>query len=283
MNTFTARILNNTTQKFYATQAESFSATRQNAWQGWQRVVVNARSIAAACGAQGTQEAQYAQDRQRGERRLSVLDVACGNLRFKRFLEQQLPKTPLNYHAVDNCEQLVNVEQGVVFTSCDVVTSLLEQHALPFRFACSASVNAASGGKADLTVCFGFFHHVPGSDARRRLLRELCTATRKGGTVAVSLWRFMDDARLAKRAIISHSAALKYFSERGICLDLDINDYLLGWQQTQGVFRYCHHFTSEEVSALIAAVSDCAQLVDCFRADGHSNMLNEYLVFRVSS
>ena len=91
----------------------------------------------------------------------------------------------------------------------------------------------------------------------------------------------MDEPGLAKKTHESHAAALKYVAEQGLYLNLDANDYLLGWQQTQGVFRYCHHFAEEEVKALVASVSDVAQLADCFRADGRTGNLNEYLVFRV--
>ena len=231
-----------------------------------------------------------------------ILDVACGNVRFKGFLESALPNVTWNYCAVDNCEQLVGTPAGVAFTPCDIVSALIEGRALPFVPRGSegkgvASVSGSSMGdacedaacrgagsegvNADLTVCFGFFHHVPGREARKRLLRALCAATVPGGLVAVSLWRFMDEPGLAKKAHESHEAALKHFSEKGLCLRLDANDYLLGWQQTQGVFRYCHHFTDEEVKVLAASVSDVAQLVDCFRADGRTGNLNEYLVFRV--
>ena len=41
MDVSTANILNRTTQAFYAAQAESFSATRQSAWAGWQRVLAD--------------------------------------------------------------------------------------------------------------------------------------------------------------------------------------------------------------------------------------------------
>ena len=231
-----------------------------------------------------------------------ILDVACGNVRFKGFLEDALPNVTWDYHAIDNCEQLVGAPAGVAFMPCDIVSALIEGRALPFvprgfEGKGVASVSGSSigdacedaacrgagseGVNADLTVCFGFFHHVPGREARERLLRALCAATIPGGLVAVSLWRFMDDPGLAKKAHESHEAALRNFAEQGLCLRLDANDYLLGWQQTQGVFRYCHHFTDEEVKVLAASVSDVAQLADCFRADGRTGSLNEYLVFRV--
>ncbi len=407
MDVSTANILNRTTQAFYAAQAESFSATRQCAWAGWQRVladtgwegedsgdadegadgVSSAGSVGAgegdvmcasasdaagvtgegavvgdglasgegADGADGMVRAgaldaagvtgdgtgtsafrtsefgmrssavgaarEGAGAQREGALRCGepegadasaplvhrILDVACGNVRFKSFLEGALPNATWDYRAVDACERLVGAPAGVAFTSCDIVSALIEGHALPFASsgsegadvvpvsgdsagdACedapredSARKSAGSEGvNADLTACFGFFHHVPGREARERLLRALCAATVPGGLVAVSLWRFMDDPGLAKKAHESHEAALKHFSEQGLCLRLDANDYLLGWQQTQGVFRYCHHFTDEEVKVLAASVSDIAQLADCFRADGRTGSLNEYLVFRV--
>ena len=383
MDVSTANILNRTTQVFYTAQAESFSATRQSAWAGWQRVladtgwegeseghvatalgnkvvrsgegVVVGDGLASGEGADGADgmvragaldaagvtgdgtgtsairisefgmrssavvaadDGEGAGAQREGALRCGepegadasaplvhrILDVACGNVRFKGFLESALPNVSWDYCAVDNCEQLVGAPAGVAFTSCDIVSALIEGRVLPFvprgsegkgvasvsdssigdaceDAACRGAGRAAAG--ADLTVCFGFFHHVPGREARERLLRALCAATVSGGIVAVSLWRFMDDPGLARKAHESHEAALKHFAEQGLCLSLDANDYLLGWQQIQGVFRYCHHFADEEVMALAASVSDVAQLADCFRADGRTGDLNEYLVFRV--
>ena len=340
MDVSTANILNRTTQAFYAAQAESFSATRQCAWAGWQRVladtgwegegaggalqrgegagtanegadgVSSAGFVGAGGGASvgsgaGASDAAGVTGEGAGTPVASVhriLDVACGNVRFKSFLEGALPNVTWDYCAVDNCEQLVGAPAGVAFTPCDIVSALIEGRALPFvprgfEGKDVASVSGSSMGdacedaacrgagsegvNADLTVCFGFFHHVPGREARECLLRALCAATVPGGLVAVSLWRFMDDSGLAKKAHESHEAALKHFSEQGLYLNLDANDYLLGWQQAQGVFRYCHHFADEEVKALAAAVRDVAQLADCFRADGRTGNLNEYLVFRI--
>lgn len=343
MDVSTANILNRTTQAFYAAQAESFSATRQCAWAGWQRVLADTGwegegasgalqrgesadgvMFAGVSDAAGAADEDASGALQCGEGAGTsaapahrVLDIACGNVRFKSFLESALPNATWDYRAVDACEQLVGAPAGVAFTSCDIVATLIEGRALPFASSGSEGAGTApasgehtgvafvparsagdackdtpcedaarkgagsEGANADLTVCFGFFHHVPGCEARERLLRALCAATVPGGLVAVSLWRFMDEPGLAKKAYESHEAALRHFAERGLCLNLDANDYLLGWQQAQGVFRYCHHFADEEVKALAAAVRDVAQLVDCFRADGRTGNLNEYLVFRV--
>ncbi len=245
MDLCTAKILNQTTQAFYAAQASSFSATRQGAWPGWRRIV-------------------HGMDTPR-----SVLDVACGNLRFRRYVQEAFPGAIEDYCAVDTCEALAAAPYGVRFSSCDIVAALLSHEALIFDTV------------ADLSVCFGFFHHVPGSAAREKLLRALVAATRFGGTVAVSLWRFMEHPALAEKAQVSHAAALEHFSDQGITLALDEHDYLLGWQRQQGFFRYAHHFTTQEADALIASVAECATLKDRFFSDGRTDDLNEYLVFRV--
>ena len=61
------------------------------------------------------------------------------------------------------------------------------------------------------------------------------------------------------------------------------NDYLLGWQDTQGPHRDCHHFDEPEIERLLAmSVADSAGvLVSRFEADGKTGNLNEYVVLRV--
>lgn len=65
------------TGEFYRANAESFSQTRQSPWQGWVRLleVVEAAS---------------------GQEPLRVLDLACGNLRFERYLADALPSRMLS-------------------------------------------------------------------------------------------------------------------------------------------------------------------------------------------
>lgn len=163
---------------------------------------------------------------------------------------------------------------------------------------------ALSQGSADAAVCFGFFHHVPSERLRARLLAELVRSVRPGGIVAASFWRFMDDERLARKALVDDERARAYFAEGGageaICATarvgkaasaedaeseslfdaLEEGDHLLGWQNRPGAFRYCHSFSDAELDWLAAAVSAQAQLVCSFCADGRSGALNRYLVFR---
>lgn len=247
------------TSEFYRANAESFSQTRQSPWQGWVRLleVMDARAA---------------------ERELlRVLDVACGNLRFERYLADALPGRMLSGWAVDNCEPLVEAGERsefgplsrIAFQNLDVIERLSGGRLWESLEAPDAS--------RDLAVSFGFMHHVPLECWRAELLRTLIAKVRPGGFVAVSFWRFLNSDKLARKA---QETTIRARAEL-VIPELPPNDYLLGWQDTQGLYRYCHHFDELEIERLLAAVADSAELVSRFEADGKTGNLNEYVVLRV--
>lgn len=247
------------TGEFYRANAESFSQTRQSPWQGWVRLleVMDARAA---------------------EREpLCVLDLACGNLRFERYLADALPGRMLSGWAVDNCEPLVEAGERsefgplsrIAFQNLDVIERLSGGRL-------RESLEAPDASR-DLAVSFGFMHHVPLECWRAELLRTLIAKVRPGGFVAVSFWRFLNSDKLAGKAKETTSRAR---AELGIP-ELPPNDYLLGWQDTQGLYRYCHHFDEPEIERLLAMMADSADLVSRFEADGRTGNLNEYVVLRV--
>lgn len=247
------------TGEFYRANAESFSQTRQSPWQGWVRLleVMDARAA---------------------ERELlRVLDVACGNLRFERYLADALPGRMLSGWAVDNCEPLVEAGERsefgplsrIAFQNLDVIERLSGGRLWESLEAPDAS--------RDLAVSFGFMHHVPLECWRAELLRTLIAKVRPGGFVAVSFWRFLNSDKLARKA---QETTIRARAEL-VIPELPSNDYLLGWQDTQGLYRYCHHFDELEIERLLAAVADSAELVSRFEADGKTGNLNEYVVLRV--
>lgn len=247
------------TGEFYRANAESFSQTRQSPWQGWVRLleVMDARAA---------------------ERELlRVLDLACGNLRFERYLADALPGRMLSGWAVDNCEPLVEAGERsefgplsrIAFQNLDVIERLSGGRLWESLEAPDAS--------RDLAVSFGFMHHVPLECWRAELLRTLIAKVRPGGFVAVSFWRFLNSDKLARKA---QETTIRARAEL-VIPELPPNDYLLGWQDTQGLYRYCHHFDELEIERLLAAVADSAELVSRFEADGKTGNLNEYVVLRV--
>ena len=251
----TAKRLSYVTSEFYDQQAQSFSATRQMPWQGWQKCLDAMPQLLA------------------GEKP-SVLDVGCGNLRFARFLYDEAGIVPAKYFAVDNCKPLVesgNTDAHVhelSFIELDVIKSLLDG-TLPSELTVPS---------CDLVVAFGFLHHVPGAEKRLQLLRTLLEKTKPGGFVCVSFWQFMNNQKLADKAYETTAQGLQAL---GIdASELEKNDYLIGWQGKAETWRYCHHFSQEELDELLANLGSDVHVCAQFSADGKDNNLNRYVILQ---
>lgn len=311
MNRETARALCQLNTEFYERNAASFSQTRTAPWEGWRRCM-------AACGFDDSDGAALDQpvDAQIAD---SVLDIACGNLRFEAFLANTYPHFDWSFFAVDNCEPLVasgqeDVAKKVHFTCEDIVSNLLD--GLPAAELANVPALAAAT-PFDLVVSFGFLHHIPSFDLRQQFLLEALSQVKPGGYLVVSFWQFLNDP--AKRAKIeqTHAEALAFFAscaetrandrdalDRGAnnarsgspnsgdpalgdrkspVLDpssLEPNDYFLGWKNEPSNYRYCHHFSNEEIDQIITALAPHATVVESFSADGKPGNLNRYVVFK---
>lgn len=282
MSLATARLMNEVNARFYRDNAASFSQTRRAGWPGWHRCLEEARPAAGQpVAAPGASRAAAASPATR------VLDLACGNLRFARFLADACD-APVAYVGVDNCPELgagaatgdLPPAWSLQVAQLDVVGALLAGTLASSLDATLARAwgTAGSGPQANLAVAFGFLHHVPTFSARLSLLRALLADTAPGGTCCVSFWRFMSNERLAAKA---HVTTTRGLNELGLAPDaLGEHDYLLGWQDVPGAYRYCHHFCSREVDALLSGLGSLAQPVARFNADGRSGDLNAYVVLR---
>lgn len=306
MTRTTMRALCQLNTEFYECNAASFSQTRAAPWEGWRRCM-------AACGFDDSDGAAPGQP-VNAQTADSVLDIACGNLRFEAFLANTYPYIDWSFFAVDNCEPLVasgqeEIAKKVHFTCEDIVSNLLE--GLPAAEPANIPALAAAT-PFDLVVSFGFLHHIPSFDLRRQFLLEALSQVKPGGYLVVSFWQFLNDP--AKRAKIeqTHAEALAFFAgcaearandrdaldqEVGSsssdnpnpsCLkppaffagSLEPNDYFLGWKNEPGNYRYCHHFSNEEIDRIIAALAPHATVVESFSADGKPGNLNRYVVFK---
>lgn len=275
---------------FYRRCAPSFSSTRQAPWEGWRACLPYLREAARdGCGVRGGDGSAPGCDDGavsgcdakdvHGGRELSLLDVACGNGRFEAFLAQELRDTDARATAVDDCAALLNaaaVMPGVTFVRRDALAALIANEPwvpdLP---------------PVDASVSFGFLHHIPSAALRERALRALLNAVRPGGIAIVSLWCFLEDERLSRKAERSHAEALAALApgiRESLGLDLaaqlEPGDRFLGWQDAPGLWRYCHSFDDGEIDRLAAAVADGAHEVARFRSDGKTGRLNAYLIFR---
>ena len=253
MDTTTAQALIALNNRFYRDNAASFSATRSAPWEGWKRL----GSILREHGWVGATAPQT---------RL-VFDMASGNLRFEHFLSTAFPSIDFEFHAVDNCAALAEHGQNdriaCRFRQCDILDTLVSSNAkIPECPLC------------DLSVSFGFMHHVPSTGLRHRVLEALIERTRVSGLIALSFWQFMNDERLAAKA---------FRADRALGMDFDIsqlepNDHFLGWQSDPSPLRYCHHFDECEIDELVASVGTKVREVARYSSDGASGTLNRYLV-----
>lgn len=288
----TARALCQLNTEFYERNTASFSQTRNAPWEGWRRCM-------AACGFESASSQPLAR---------SVLDIACGNLRFETFLAGSYPHINWSFFAVDNCEPLVasgqeDIAKNVHFTCEDIVTNLIE--GLPA--AEPANIPAlADATPFDLVVSFGFMHHIPSFELRLRFLLEALSQVKPGGYLVISFWQFLNDTAKRPKIEQTHAEALAFFAgcaeahannrdadpetgrsdTGGFALQginpgaLEPNDYFLGWKNEPGNYRYCHHFSDEEIDQIITALAPHATLVKSFSADGKPGNLNRYLVFK---
>ena len=230
---------------FYRDNHASFSSTRAHAWDGWERVI-----------GQGLPDHP------------SVLDCACGNMRFRVFLDERIGQSAFTYFGIDSCPELLPSQNKAWFQQVDIIDELM-----------NSSLNEnVKASPCDLTVCFGFMHHIPSFEIRASLLRALVDMTCDDGVIAVSFWQFAREESLHTKALETTALACKLHD-----ISLDSGDYILGWQKKPGALRYCHSFEDDEIGLLIASCADGVKVVDRFLADGRSGKLNSYVVLRKRS
>lgn len=311
MDQNSARELIALNNRFYAEHTASFSATRSAPWDGWRQVVAVARETGALPTADGHPEdgshdagftqARYGaganaagpDHRLRGITAPRILDAACGNRRFERFLAGALGGMSFEYHGVDGCGALMDTGarlRGAGVTShppigddtvptptqdaSSPISSSAQLHVIDILDGLLRVTDPFAGVPAcELVACFGFMHHVPGSGLRAQLVESLLRRTVPGGVVALSFWRFMDDDRLARKALETGAA-------NGVDGVLEPGDHFLGWQDDRRALRYCHHFDEAEVDALAGKAAPLAREIARFSADGTSGALNRYLVLQ---
>jgi len=248
---------------FYIANAASFSNSRQTPWPGWQICLEVLRSQA------GFNLSAF-----------SVLDLACGNLRFADFLTSEFPQAEMAYYALDNYAGFVPRKDSVCFYEFDILSALLADDRVSLSN--HSPLESLAIPRVDLAVCFGFMHHVPGQLMRKQVLDMLIQQTSPGGLVVVSFWRFMNDERMADNARRSTATGLDNLNADGTLIQLGLNDCLLGWQGSYETLRYCHSFTESEIDSLVASVSGRATELTRFAADGRTGDLNAYVILKVT-
>ena len=243
MDEATVRQLIRLNNDFYANHHGTFAKTRQSPWPGWER----------ACSRLPVENAPF-----------RLLDIACGNMRFERYLRRRYPGNNLHFTCVDTCAELHEPQDDATFLEADVLERLIQgKPILPIE------------GEFEAVVSFGFMHHIPTVQIREAFFRSMLDLLVAGGVAVVSFWQFLDDETLAERADMTTSQGC---AELGLMLEP--RDRLVGWNGETGAYRYCHSFTRCEIDALVDSVADAAECIDRFEADGRNGALNGYAVLR---
>ncbi|MDJ0849284.1 MAG: class I SAM-dependent methyltransferase [Myxococcota bacterium] len=249
MDDRTARALNRINAAFYRERADAFSATREGAWTGWQRL----QDVLAKAGLPGDAR---------------VLDVGCGNARLGRFLAERQPD--LRYTGVDASAELLALarERG----------GLGPEPALLAVDLVEGDLAAALGEQCfDLAACFGLLHHLPARARRKALLSLLLERLAPGGLLAVTCWRLALFARFQKR-VIPWASWNESTAEPIDPAQLEPGDHLLPFGESDQP-RYVHFAHQDETAEILAELG--ANVIDTWVADGQGNDLNRYFVVQL--
>jgi SAM-dependent methyltransferase len=240
-NNYIAAALVQLNNDFYNYFAREFSATRQAAWAGWEKL----RLYVAG----------------------DVLDVAAGNLRFKKYLDKNNVQYT-DYLAIDSSLSLLQTsgEKPKFYRKIDVLQCLVDGENWGEKVG-EGKAKVGAVVQFDFIICSAFFHHIPSAKWREQMLKDLLSLVKKGGYVVVSYWRFFRDEKIA--------------SSKKIVQDLGAGDFLLSFAGDQSHPRYCHSFSDEDITQQQKiARNNGATLVADFLADGKSGADNHYLVWQ---
>ena len=228
------------TGNFYTTVGSEFDHTRQSHWKGWE--IISDYILT------------YLDNQQ-----LSVLDLGCGNGRFLEYFLEDGRLEISSYTGVDSNEYLLQKAKDKF--------ELLKHMRVQFvNKDCIGEIDSIEG-KFNIVAAFGITHHVPSKEFRKKWFLNLADKVSENGFLVFSNWRIDLIENFGGKLVKSD-------------LDLEGNDYILGWGDTQAK-RYVHIYTDSEMKELEETLKDASfNLVRSFSDDGRNGKLNEYFVFK---
>ncbi|MGD8731394.1 MAG: class I SAM-dependent methyltransferase [Anaerolineales bacterium] len=231
-------------REFYQTFADSFAETRGRLQAGVQRLMP--MLLRSEC----------------------ILDLGCGNGELAATLADQHFKG--RYLGIDLSEQMLVIardalagHQNYVFTRAEIGVDELES-------TIRSTVAAQFHPPYDLLVAFSALHHIPGSDMRQALVRELHKLTRKEAKLSISVWNFLDSDRLRERILPWQTVGLRDSQ-------VEPGDFLIDWRRDGQGIRYVHHFTEADLANL--AKEGDFNVEETFYSDGETGTLGLYQVW----
>jgi 2-polyprenyl-3-methyl-5-hydroxy-6-metoxy-1,4-benzoquinol methylase len=231
--------------QFYQTFADSFSATRHRIQPGVRRILG---------GIPLTHK---------------ILDVGCGNgnLRVELFRRGFLGEyvgldfsPPLLEHAKNSAnDELLknNILNPPSFLLIDLTKSGWDRQIPnpPFEF----------------VMAFSVLHHIPGTEMRGDVLKQVRSLIAPEGRLAISAWQFLSSKRLLSR--------IQDWSTIGLdAAQVDQGDFLLDWRSGGQGLRYVHHITEQEFAEL--AAQSGFSVLESFYMDGEGARLGLYQIWK---
>lgn len=261
-----ALALNESTKGFYSKNAGSFSNTRHSAWDGW------ARSLELISEITGD----------RSDGRLDILDIACGNMRFERFVDglDEFKGSELYATCIDIQEFPLPSSDGPVRSFEHTTVNMVYADIIEALASDRPLIELIPNRSFDIVVCFAFMHHIPEPKWRLDLLLSAVEVLKPEGFLIVSFWQPLEDHSIRRKAV---AASMSADSKGLIELSAEEGDFYLGWQGEHDALRYCHHTSDIEIGSLLQCLLEKHPEVEVcseFSADGSSEKMNRYVILR---
>ena len=247
MNSKTFNKIIKLNKSFYKKNSVEFSKSRQNAWVGWGRVVETIKK------------------RFNDKKKITVLDIGCGNGRFLSYIREELGGWNISYAGLDinksflkEAEVLYGKNKKVEFKHFDIINNI-------------SDINA----HYDVVVGFGITHHIPSSEFRKTWFYCMQNLLNNNALLCLTFWQIQNDTRFEKSV---KSIKIPNFVIAGS--ELDDGDYFLGWADKKATYRYVHVYRKQEIGSVISTLSNCGiKVISDFYRDGKTRALNRYLLF----
>ncbi len=203
---------------------------------------------------------------------ISILDLGCGNGRFLSFLDTSVDKSAINYTGVDNNQALLS-KAGDSSTAEHTKTTLYQLdiiNSLQKNELITAIESISNTKKYDVVVSLGFLHHIPSKALRTKFIEVLYQVTQPEGIVVLAFWQPMKSDRMRAKRVDPSKVSIK-------TADLEPGDTILDWKRGAIAYRYCHHFSDQEIEEYFFDTN--WQILTSFAADGKEK-LNKYVVLQ---
>lgn len=230
-------------REFYEAHGEDFAKTRPRLAPGVKRVVGHIPA---------------------GSR---VLEVGCGDGKVGR----RLAERDVHYFGIDSSAAMIARAERLT-EDWRLENSQFSSSQIAFAQFDLLSNSFPAVQIFHWVLAFAVFHHLPGYEARLRVIRTLAAQLEPGGTLVMSNWQLTRSERLRQRIALWSAIGLNE-------ADVEPNDFLLTWERgRRRGLRYVHVLAEAEARQLAASAE--LSVVEVFSADGASDDLAEYVVMK---